>query len=120
MVNKMRVVMVKLLKINIIAPLTYIYFNTYLLKSVYFGCRIVQLDNEQEYILQNIYEIPFLWNLQLSEKIPKEVLCIRQSALEIRLIKLSMAVDVLALKLYLGNKRVKNRIVRLLLTNKEL
>ena len=46
MVNKMRIAMTKLLKTKMTAPLTYVYFNAYLIKSVYFGYSIIKLDRE--------------------------------------------------------------------------
>ena len=45
---------------------------------------------------------------------PKEILYTRKIALGIGLIKLLITVETLALKLYVGNKRVKNRIAKLL------
>ena len=45
---------------------------------------------------------------------PKEILYTRKIALGIGLIKPSIAVETLALKLYVGNKRAKNRIAKLL------
>ena len=51
---------------------------------------------------------------------PKEVLYIRRSALGIRLIKLSTAINILTLKLYIGNKKAENRIATLLSINEEL
>ena len=50
----------------------------------------------------------------------KEILYIRKTALGIELIKPLMAVETLALKLYVGNKRAKNRIARLLSIIEEL
>ena len=51
---------------------------------------------------------------------PKEILYIRRTALGIELIKPSTIVEILALKLYISNKRAKNRIARLLLIIEEL
>ena len=106
--------MAKLLKTKLTALLTYIYFNAYLMKSVYFRCGIYQLDNKQEQILKNIYENLFLWKLQLSEKMLREVLYARKKALGVGIVAPSTVIDTLTLKLYIGNKRVKNRIAGLL------
>ena len=51
---------------------------------------------------------------------PKEILYIRKTALGIGLIKISTVVETLALKLYIRNKRAKNRIARLLSIIKDL
>ena len=56
----------------------------------------------------------------MSEKIPTEVLYVRKTALGIRLVKPSVAVETLALKLYIDNKQARNRIANLLIINKEL
>ena len=50
-VNKMRTAVAKLMNTTIIVLLTYIYFNTYLMKSVHFGYGIIELEEEQEQIL---------------------------------------------------------------------
>ena len=109
------------LKETIIHPhITFIVFNIYIMKSVYFGCGICKLDAEQEQILQNTYETPFLRKLQLSKKMLKEVLYARKTALGVGLVKPSTAIETLALKLHIGNKRAKNRIASLLSIIEEL
>ena len=50
----------------------------------------------------------------INQKIPKEIAYTRKTALGIGLIKLLIAVETLALKLHVGNKRAKNRIAKLL------
>ena len=50
----------------------------------------------------------------------KEILYTRRIALGIGLIKPSTVVEILALKLYIGNKIAKNRIARLLSIIEEL
>ena len=45
---------------------------------------------------------------------PREVLYARKTALGVRIVAPSTAIDILALKLYVGNKRAKNRIAGLL------
>ena len=46
MVSKMRTIVAKLIHTTIIVLLICIYFNTYLMKLVYFGCRIIKLNKE--------------------------------------------------------------------------
>ena len=81
------------------------YFNVYMIKSVYFGCGIVELNKQQENELGRIYEEPMLLKLGLSRKFPRTALYSRKSALGVGLILPSTLIAVLKLKLYVGNIR---------------
>jgi len=61
---------VKIKNKTIIAPLVYIYFNTYLIKAVYFGSRVIKLNNKQEEVLMKLYESTLLQKLGLSTNTP--------------------------------------------------
>ena len=55
------------MKIDMNTQQAYLYFNMYLIQSVYFECSIIQLTPLQEKILMGIYERPLLVKLGLSE-----------------------------------------------------
>jgi len=76
-------------------------------KSVFFGCGIVELNEQQEKELQRIYEEPLLVKLGLSRKFPRDVLYSRRSVLGIGIMKPSTIIVLLKAKLYLGNVRRK-------------
>ena len=82
-----------------------IYFNTYIITSVYFGCGIVKLSPKEEQELRRLYEAPMLMKLGFSRNFPRHTLYSRRSALGIGLMKPNTIIDMMKLKLYLGNKR---------------
>ena len=82
----------------------------YLIKQVYFSCRIVKLLPQQEDILMKISESVLLIKLDLSEKFLRKILHTRKIALGIGIMKLSIIIAILAIKLYLGYKRSEDRI----------
>ena len=52
----MRKAVAKLNNMILHSNLTYLYFNVYLLKSVFFRCGIINLNEKQEKELQRMYE----------------------------------------------------------------
>ena len=82
-----------------------IYFNIYMIKSVYFGCGVIELNEKQEKELRRIYEEPMLMKLGLSKKYPRAALYSQKSALGVGLMLPSTIIATLKLKLYIGNKR---------------
>jgi len=48
--NNMKEAIAKINNTTIIAPLVHIYFNTYLLKAVYFSCEIIELNKYKKII----------------------------------------------------------------------
>ena len=73
MKDKMRKAIYKLHTTNIYPQLTYIFFNVYLITSVYFGCRILSITQVQKKLLA-IYEKTVLKKLGLSEKSLRAIL----------------------------------------------
>jgi len=91
----MREKIIELLKklISILQPYQcHIYFNMYLLKSIFFGCGIISITNNQEKELKRIYKAPILSKLQLSEKLPRYILYMYKTAGRIGLLKPSIAI----------------------------
>ena len=64
----------------------YIFFNMYLLRSVFFGCSMVEISEKQEKELKKIYEILLLTKLKLGEKFPRRILYTRRTALGVGII----------------------------------
>ena len=46
--DKMRLAVSKLKNINIYPVLTYVFYNVYFIKLIYFGYRIISINNKQE------------------------------------------------------------------------
>jgi len=76
-----------------------------MIKSVYFGYRVVDLNQQQEKELQRIYKESMLMKLGLMEIFPRKLLYVKQSALGVELVSLEIVTDMLVLKLYIRNKR---------------
>ena len=81
------------------------YFNVYMIKSVFFGCGVIELNLKEEKELKRIYKEPMLIKLGFSKKFPRIVLYTRKSALGVELMQLSTIIAILKLKSYIGNKR---------------
>ena len=119
MVEKMRDAINKLANTELLPSIAHLYYNAYLIKKVYFGCGVMTLDKNQEVILQKIYEPVILRKLKLSEKFPRKVLYMRNSALGIGLLKPRTIVDLLSLKLYLGHHRAKTKESKMMQINED-
>ena len=83
----------------------YLYFNTYLLKSAFFSCGIVNLSTKQEEKLQKKYEIVIAQKMKLGMTFLRAVLYSRRKVIGIGLIRPKMAIAIQACKLYIGNLR---------------
>ena len=105
MQQKIRIAIAKLNNTNIIALLIYVYYNAYLIRSMYFGCRILKLINPQQKQLIKIYEPIILKKLYLSQKFLRSMLYMRKSALGIGIMKPSTIIDTLTKKLYIRYKQ---------------
>ena len=109
----------KLKRIKLYPHLTYLYFNAYLLKSVFFGCSIIKLTSTQTIKLCKLYEKIIAKKLRLGETFPRHILYVRQNEVRIGLIKLETAIAISKVKLYIGNIRANTRIVDLIKVNEE-
>ena len=108
MKKKLHVSITKLMNTDINPYQAAIYYNIYMIKSVYFGCGIIELSAKQEQALQQIYEEPLLVKLGLSRNFPRLVLYSRKSALGVGIMRPSTIIDMLKAKQYLGHKRMNS------------
>ena len=116
----MKTVVAKLKKTIINPHITYLAFNACIMKSVYFRCGIIELHEKEEEILKKEYEETILVKLELSKKFPRSILYMRKLALVIGLIRLSTAIQLQVIKLYIGNKRAQNTISKALTLYEEM
>ena len=75
----------KIMNMNINHFQAAIYFNIYIIKSVFFRCGIVQSNAQEELELKQIYEAPILTKLGISKNFRRTVLYLQKSALWISL-----------------------------------
>ena len=99
MKDKIMEAMSKLKNNSITISNTYIFYNMYQIKTVYFGYGIFRLLPQQEQILMKIRKTVLLVKLGLSEKFPRRIIYTKISALGVGLLKLSTIVLFLALHL---------------------
>ena len=66
-----------------------------------------------------ISEITLLRKMELSEKVPRKMLCARKSALGASLMKPSAIALTLVMKLYVGHARANDRLANCMQTNRE-
>ena len=109
----------KLINTALKAHLVYYYFHMYMVKNVFFGCRITSFIPNQEIELTKIYEQLIIDKLCLGAKFPRKVLYIHKKALGISLMKPNTVLSILALKLYFGHTRLHGSINNLININLE-
>ena len=80
-----------------------VYFNIYIIKSVFFGCRVIELNPKEVKELKQIYKEPMLIKLGFSKKFPRTALYIRKSVLGVEMIKPETIIAILKLKQYIRN-----------------
>ena len=108
------------LKQTVMKPgVMYLYFNVYLLKSVFFGYQIVKLSIKQEEKLQKKHKATILQKMKLRITFPGAVLYSRRNVIGIGLIRSKMVIVIQAYKLYFGNLRAQMRIARIIRINEE-
>ena len=91
----------------------------YILTSVFFGYATVELNDKQITELKRIYKMPIIKKFQLNRNFPKSLLYAWKSFLGLGLISLKTVIDMLALKGYFGNKRVRRNAAIMIDINKQ-
>jgi len=86
----------------------------YLVKSIFFGSRIISLNEKQLRILEKMYEVPILKKLGLGKKFPRHLLYVRKSALSIGLIRSKTVLAMTALQQYIRSYRLNNNIAKMI------
>ena len=76
----------KLMRTEVNAFQAFIYFNMYMIRSIYFGVGVMNITKSQEVELKNIYEGPLLQKLQLGEKFPCKLLYAPWNSMEVGLL----------------------------------
>ena len=103
MVNKMKEAVRKLNNTEMVTITVSMYYNIYLIKNVYYSCRILSISQKQEEILKKICKPVILRKLRLSIKFLINVLHTRKLVLEVGLMSLSTIIDILLFKLYISH-----------------
>ena len=105
MKHKLHVLILKLINTNINSCQAAMHYYVYVLMSVFFASRIIDLSLKEGKVLVKIHEEPLLVKLGLSSKYYRKALCNRKEALGIRLMKPKIIVDMVKLKLFVDNKQ---------------
>lgn len=97
----------------------YTYFHVYMSTSVFIGCGVVYISQNEEEELIRIYEEPIAQKFQLGKRFPHEVLYIHKHALGLGLMRPSTILASLRLKLYFGHTRLDRACNKLINANLE-
>ena len=90
-----------------------------MITRTFFRCGVVELTEQQELELMKKCEIPSLKQLRFSENFPRAILSTRKANLGIILMKLSTAIDTLALKQHVGSMRYGSSTSKLIIVMKD-
>lgn len=104
----------KLARTEIQPHLIYLYFNTYLAKSVLFRCGIVKLTLAQTTELQKMYKVIIAKKLRLGSTFLRAILYSRQNVMGLGLIKPIIVIVMLASKQFIRNIRLESRLNKLI------
>jgi len=91
-----------------------IYYNIYMLTNIYFGCGIIKLSNDEENELRRLYEAPLLSKLGFSVNFPRDVMYVSKEMLGLGFFLPSTMIDMHKLALFVGNKRLKMNVARMI------
>ena len=118
--EKMKSSIKKFMTVEMKLHQVYLYFNTYMLTNVFFGCGIVNFTKKQCDELKKIYELPIIRKMRLGDNFPRKLLYVKKSALGVGLIEPATVIDYLAIKLYVGNKRAKGELTSVINIHEEI
>ena len=92
----------------------------YIIHSIYFGIKIVELYKSKCKELKQIYKLPMAKKLHLGEKLLYKLLYFKQLALGIGLLQPHTIIAASALKQYFRNIRIKNNARKIIITIKDI
>ena len=96
---------IKIMNVDMNTHQAGMHFNVRMTKSVFFRCSATELNARQENELRRIYKEPMLVKLGLSKNYPRIALCLRKSALGVRLMLSNTLIAALKLKACIRNKK---------------
>lgn len=64
----------------------YIFFNMYMIRSIFFGMGIVDITKAQNNKLKKMYKLPIARKLNVGNKFPKKMMYMRRNSLGVGLI----------------------------------
>jgi len=106
--------MSKLLQIDLNHHQARVYYNIYILTSMYFGSGIINLYEQDENELRRICEETLLRKMKLSMKFPRSVMHESKEGLGLVMMKLRMMVVINTLKMYFDNKRYGSEVLKMI------
>ena len=101
----------KLMKSDMKLNQVYLHFDTYVLTNVcFFGCGIVSSNKKCEE-LKKTHELPIARKMGLGDNFPRKLLHVKKSVLGVGLFESKTAIDYLAIKSLVGNKRSDDKLI---------
>ena len=90
-----------------------------MLANVFFGCGIVKFSKKKFDELKKMHELPTIRNIRLGDNLPRNLLCVRKSALGVILIEPKIAIDYLKIKLCTGSERLTGELTSVMSVHEE-
>ena len=98
----------------------HIYFNIYLLRSVFFRCGVFEITQNQDKELKKIYKAPLLHKLNLGEKFLRKLLYARWNLIRVEIIQPNTAIAMNKMRLYLDNTRLNSNVEQMILALEDM
>ena len=116
MKTKMMDALKKLMVTSVLPHHVHVFYHTYLIKSVYFGCGVIYLTDAQEKELCALQEIPLLRKLRLSTKFPRALMYVNRNSFRLGFLRPKTIIDQLKSKMLVGHTRIRSETASAMLT----
>jgi len=120
MLDKLKQSITTLMSSKINAFQAFIYFNMYMMHSMYFGYCAININKTRWNEICKVYEATMTKKLNLSMTFPRKLLYTHRTAIGIGLLQPHTIVAIAILKQYIGNLRTMRNIRKIIVANKEL
>ena len=118
--NKMTTSIKKIMRVEMKEHQAHACCNAQMLTNVCFGHIIVKLNADEIKELKKTHELPMLRKLGLGNDFPRRLLRVQKSSLGVVLIDFNAAIDMLAIKMFVGNKRSQVSVSKVMVAQEEL
>ena len=85
-----------------------------MLTNVYFRCGITKMHKREELELRKLYKAPLLSKLGFNINFPRDVMYVSKEMIRLGLFLPTTMIVIQGLKLFLGNKRIKLNVARMI------
>ena len=120
MLDKLKQSITALMSSKINTFQAFIYFNMYMMRSMYFRCYMIDINKMRCNEICKVYEATIAKKLNLSMTFPRKLLYARRTVFGIGLLQPYTIIAMATLKQYIGNLRIIRNVRKMIVANKEL